>query len=430
MNLRFLRLLYVGVVLGGYGCASEPASPPAPRVTSVGVPNRSNDFASMAADGSVVTLAWAASTDTGTDIFTATSTDGGVSFGSPVRVNHAEGQANANVEQPPRVAFTSERATRQIVVLWSARGEGGTLLLTARSNDEGRTFAAAEPVPGSNAAGNRGWESLTVDSNGRPLVMWLDHRDTAMTAADHSAHQHGGAGAPTETDGAARAQRSQLFVGGLDGSVEARGVTRGVCYCCKTALAAGADGVVYAAWRHVYAGNFRDIAFAMSSDGGRSFTEPVRVSEDEWQIDGCPENGPALAVDGKRVYVIWPTLVRDGERETLKLFLSSTTDGRAFTPRVALPTVDPAYHPQLVRTPDGDLITAWDELTASGRRVRVARGRPDASGAVRFSVTTQGGDTTASNPSLAVSSSGVIAAWTSGTGPASTITVTRLKTKD
>ena len=108
------------------------------------------------------------------------------------------------------------------------------------------------------------------------------------------------------------AQRSKLFFGSLDGAIAPRAITGGVCYCCKTALAVGPDGAIHAAWRHVYAGNVRDIAFTLSRDGGRTFAPPVRVSDDRWVLDGCPENGPALAVDGHdAVHVVWPTLVNE-----------------------------------------------------------------------------------------------------------------------
>ena len=73
---------------------------------------------------------------------------------------------------------------------------------------------------------------------------------------------------------------------------------KGVCYCCKVAMATAADGAIIAAWRHVYAGNIRDIAFTISRDGGRTFAAPQRLSEDRWQLAGCPDDGPALAVDG------------------------------------------------------------------------------------------------------------------------------------
>ena len=103
------------------------------------------------------------------------------------------------------------------------------------------------------------------------------------------------------------AQRSKLYLAALDRSAPPHAVTGGVCYCCKTALAAGDDGSLHMAWRHVSPGSIRDIAFTSSRDGGRTFAAPIRVSEDKWELEGCPDDGPAMAVDHQNhVHIIWP----------------------------------------------------------------------------------------------------------------------------
>jgi hypothetical protein len=412
-SLAMLIALLAAVSLVG-ACARRAEDT---AIAHLGVPGHLNQHVSAASDGeSVVALAWAASSSDGTDIVAAVSVDGGESFSRPVRVNTVERQANVNGEQPPRVAIARGPDGRpSIVVLWTARGEGGTALVTARSTDGGRTFGPTTALPGVTAAGNRGWESLVAGSNDRLFALWLDHRDAAQGRA-HTHHQHGSgpaaAAGPDSTDGAARAQRSQLFVGSLDGAIAPRGIARGVCYCCRTALATGRDGAIYAAWRHVYAGNQRDVAFTQSRDGGRSFAEPVRVSEDGWQLDGCPENGPALSVTASNhVHVVWPTLVRDARGETLRLFHASSRDGRRFTPRVELPTSGAAYHPQIIVLPDGSLLAAWDELAAGKRHVRVARGEPDAGGGFAFALVTGAGELPGAYPALAVTASHAVVAW-------------------
>jgi hypothetical protein len=113
----------------------------------------------------------------------------------------------------------------------------------------------------------------------------------------HEGQDH--TGQAPKTDGAAKAELSKLYFSRLDGSGDPRALTGGVCYCCKTAVAAGPNGSLYAAWRHVYPGNIRDIAFTVSRDNGRTFAAPLRVSDDHWVLDGCPENGPAMAIDGR-----------------------------------------------------------------------------------------------------------------------------------
>jgi hypothetical protein len=406
------------------------AAPPAP-VSLLGVAGRVNEHVSAASDGgSVVALAWSGSADaTGTDIFAAVSTDGGGTFTPPARVNAVDGQANVNGEQPPRVAVVREAGgSRSIVVLWTAKGEDGTVLLSARSTDGGHTFGPSAALPGVQAPGNRGWESMAAADDGRLYAVWLDHRDTArQPGADAGTHHHGDGTSAAAMDGPARAQRSQIFVSAVDGSLAPKSIARGVCYCCKTALTTGPGGSVYAAWRHVYEGNRRDIAFAASRDGGRSFDPPVRVSEDDWQIDGCPENGPALSVDGRdRIHVIWPTLVRGAAGETLRLYHASSLDGRRFTPRAALPVSGAAYHPQLVSTPDGRLIAAWDEVVGGQRQIKAARGEPKADGSVAFTPLPLAAAGRGEYPALTATATDAVMAWTQRAAGETRIAVQRL----
>jgi hypothetical protein len=223
------------------------------------------------------------------------------------------------------------------------------------------------------------------------------------------------------------AQLSKLFFGRLD-AADARPITAGVCYCCKTALAAGPDGALYAAWRHVYPGNLRDIAFAMSRDGGRTFSTPLRVSEDRWELDGCPENGPALAVDlSSRIHVVWPTLVKESGRETLALFYAMSRDGRSFRPRVRIPTAAAAYHAQILALHSGGLMVAWDEAAKGGHEVRFARGTPGADGRATFAAVSDRSGLRGSYPSIAETPRGVIAAWPDTTGSAARIAVLRVQ---
>ena len=317
------------------------------------VQDRANATPSIAADGRFVALVWSATKDGRTDVHASTSRDGGRTFGNPVRVNGVAGQASVSGEQPPRVTLVP-RAGREpsVVVMWTAKLTAGTRLLWSRSDDGGRSFTGATVVPGSDAAGNRGWESIATDRDGRVVAIWLDHRELAASTRTSGAHEHGTHAAANSSpeDGVARAQLSKLFFARLDATGSTRALAGGVCYCCRTSLVVGADGAIAAAWRHVYPGQMRDIAFTLSRDGGRSFTPPVRVSDDRWVLDGCPENGPAIALDGGGVvHVVWPTLIagaRPGSEGTPALFYAMSRDGRAFTPRWRVPTEGTPRHPQ------------------------------------------------------------------------------------
>ena len=59
----------------------------------------------VAAHGSLVAVVWGASAPGKADVFSAISRDGGVTFGSPVRVNAVAGEARVSGEIAPRVAW-------------------------------------------------------------------------------------------------------------------------------------------------------------------------------------------------------------------------------------------------------------------------------------------------------------------------------------
>jgi hypothetical protein len=410
---------------------AEVAAGPPPLTLSV--PGRSSANVSIAADGDLVAVAWGAATESGsTDVYAAVSRDGGGRFADPVLVSGPQAAAQISGEQPPRVTLVPHpTGEHSIVIVWTSKGASGTRLVTARSDDGGKSFGRSTTVQGSEAPGNRGWESIATRADGRVMAAWLDHRETAAPATASAPMHHEGmehTGHAAASDGAARAQLSKLYVGPIDGSEGPRIVTGGVCYCCKTALTATADGALYAAWRHVYAGNLRDIAFSMSRDGGATFSAPLRVSEDQWALDGCPENGPAIAVDAeRRVHLVWPTLVPGaaaGSEPTLGLFYAVSSDGTSFSARQRLTTEGTPYHATIAVNRAGALVAAWDELADGRRRPVYARGSGGAS--PNFVRETIARAPQGSYPVVASTGEGFVLAWTDTTTSPSHIALQRL----
>jgi len=404
--------------------------------TALAIAGRSNATPSIAANGNTVVVAWSATLPTGgaADVFAAVSRDGGRTFGAPSRVNDVDGDARVNGEQPPRVALRESAIT----VVWTTKGANGTRLVQASSADGGRTFTKAQPVPGADAAGNRGWENIAAGTaaaaSGRTLAVWLDHRELAQqdgqVAASHHEHMNtAGSAAAGKPDGVAMAQKSKLYIASLDGAVAPHAITGGVCYCCKTAIAIGADGAVYTAWRHVYPGNIRDIAFAASRDGGRTFAPPVRVSEDKWVLEGCPDDGPAMALSGDgRIHIVWPTLVKEGEEDTIALFYSVSRDGKSFAPRQRIPAEGMPHHPQIAIGRDGTPMLAWDESASGMRRAVAAPVTTDGAGAARLARVVLGDR--AVYPVIAAAADAAVVAWTASAPGGSLVRVATLTMKN
>lgn len=396
MTLRNSTLV-VAVLCGALASA-------APSETTLAINGRSNATPWIAAAGNFVAVAWGATSSGSGDVFMAMSRDGGATFASPVRVNALAGEARISGEIAPRVTL-SPRANQApvITVTYNAKARG-TEIKTTRSVDGGKTFSTPTALQQAGAAGDRGWLASTVDDRGRLHVIWLDHRGLA---SGHDMHK----GAE---DGVAMAQKSGLYYAGPDGTE--RELFKGVCYCCKTAMATGPDGTIYAAWRHVFDGNMRDMAFTLSRDGGQTFRPLTRVNEDGWSIAGCPDDGPAMAVDAKgTVHLVWPT-VKDDRGVIL---YATSTGGKPFSSPVPVQTMGGAKpsHPQIAVDPAGPVTVAWDEVQNGVRRAAIRE-------LGSSSPPTVVGDATA-YPVLASTPSGIVAAWTSGAPNNSRIVVRR-----
>jgi hypothetical protein len=412
--MSLFRRLHFGAVLAVVVFTAHLKAGRAPVAQAAfDISGRTDAYPWIAASGSTIAVVWGASVNGKSDVFAAVSGDGGATFAAPVQVNTVPGEARLGGELPPRVALArrSGASMPEMVVLWTTRGDR-TEIKAARSRDGGRTFAAPVTLQSPDAAGDRGWPAVALDAQARVHAIWLDHRDmAAKPAAAAPAHQPG---APH--DGVAMAQKSSLYYGSLNGSAaHEQRITRGVCYCCKTALSAGAGGSLYAAWRHVYPGDLRDMAFTVSRDGGRSFSPVVRVSEDHWAINGCPDDGPALAADGRNVvHMVWPTVIAGANPEGA-IFYASTADGRSFTPRVRIPTLGGAKptHPQIVIDRSGRVVVAWEEMV-NGRRVAALREvRPASGGTPTFgAIVTISPDGPATYPVLAATEKELVAVWT------------------
>jgi hypothetical protein len=370
-SLMGLAAIAVAASACGRKAASQaPAAVPA--TIKLEVAGRSNAAPSVAAFGKTVAAVWTATANDVSDIYLSTSSDAGVTFAAPVRVNDIEGDARASGEQAARVAIGHGNI---IHVAWPARRDSRSVIRYANSTDGGRTFSPAVTVAGETLSGARGWHALALGYDGAVHAVWLDGRN-AGTMSHGSGHVHGGP-APAAAPMASGGPRQDIFHaswkdwGTDEKDRRARSehlVQANVCFCCKTSVATSGENV-YVAWRHIYPGSLRDIAVARSADNGATFGPPTRVSEDGWKIDACPDDGPALAADGHGgIHIVWPTLV-SGETPRKGIFYSTLADD-AFAPRVRLDAgdADPA-HPQIAADEHLNTAAVWDERFGDARRV-------------------------------------------------------------
>jgi hypothetical protein len=173
-------------------------------------------------------------------------------------------------------------------------------LRVVRSSDRGRTWSAPVMPHAAGTATQHGFVSAVPLGGDRVLLAWLDGVQGAAPAAGASgapAHDHDEEDAPMTLRSIVLTRR------GAAGAVQE--LDASTCSCCQTDMARW-QGRTLLAYRDRSPQEIRDIAFVMRSSSGR-WSAPRVLSRDDWRIEGCPVNGPALAVNDRRLLVAWPT---------------------------------------------------------------------------------------------------------------------------
>jgi hypothetical protein len=289
---------------------------------------------------------------------------------APVRVNPNAGEATAWRGDPPTVKVAPDGT---VYVGWTARFKDsqahGNDLYVSASRDGGRTFEQTVKVNDDGKQVVHGMHSLAIGSDGHIYVAWLDERDVVKPPPSEK-----------KMDGMQKMEHMEanreVFTsfstdGGRTFSPNQR-VAKDACPCCKTALAVSRDGHVFIGWRQVLPGEYRHIAVAASADGGKSFAQPVIVSDDRWMIAACPVSGPALSVgDDNALRVVWYT---EGEKAAPGLYSAESRDGgKTFSESRTFAKGEARGTPLLIVNEKSGSSVIWESDSDGQARVMKAR---------------------------------------------------------
>jgi hypothetical protein len=311
--------------------------------------DRETPAVAVAPDGTVV-LAWASQEKAGDNartLYLARSVDGGTTFETPVawRSVPIYRFTSDNPAKERKMAFSTHvlprlAATRDSLALgWVEAIDGGPAVrfLVALSRDGGTTFAAPVAAHGERAA-RPGFTTLAADAKGGLACGWLSSQQPHFSAW------------PADSDGFTP---ERLVFAGPEG--------KGVCPCCDVAVAVTPEDRAFVAFRNSDAGH-RDIWLARSgpgTGGGTPFAAPIPVSSEPWTFNGCPHDGPSLALLGENLHVAW----MDAHTGTGRVYYTATPVAEpSFHPRPLNPQGSGAQgHPKLAAGGDGTLHAVWDE---------------------------------------------------------------------
>ncbi|HEX6631987.1 MAG TPA: sialidase family protein [Gemmatimonadaceae bacterium] len=266
-----------------------------------------------------------------------------------------------------------------------------------RSTDGGITWTDDVVPHHDGTATEHGFVALWPAAGDTVAAVWLDGRKYAAGAGHDPAH------------GAAGAEMA-LAYGTLapDGSAGTeRMLDARTCDCCQTAAALTARGplVVY---RDRSPTEVRDIAAVRLVDG--EWTAPAVVHADDWHIEACPVNGPAVAAAGERAVVAWFTAARDTARVRVAF---SGDAGASWAAPVRVDGGDPVGRVDVTLLADGSALVLWLERTGGeGAAVRLRRVRPDGTMDEPLTVAASDAARTSGFPRMARSGGWLHLAWT------------------
>jgi hypothetical protein len=387
-------ILGVAALLAGCG-GGEPALEFTPaRVVSQETENGATPMFLATPRGDRV-VAWVSAPDGGADgsLHLSVTPAGAAEPLPDATLRDPLGPIEAHGEAPPQLAADSTGAISALYVVGreipGQRWPVSALRFT-RSTDRGRSWSPPVTVNDGIEFGAHNFHALTAAPDGSLLATWLDAREGKS-----------GVWMSRSMDGGRTWERNRPIY------------TEETCPCCRTAVAVGAGGTIFVAWRAVLPGDVRDVVVSRSEDGGSSWSRPVRARADGWVYPGCPHAGPSLEVDARgALHIGWWT---GKEGEAGVYYARSDDGGRSFTaqPIDVGQHARPA-HVQLALDAHSGVVVAWDDGLREMPRVLVRR---SADGGRSFGPAAElsDPDVAASYPVVAVYGDSVAVAWSQTT---------------
>ena len=252
-------------------------------------------------------VAWAA----GKQVSVARSADGGRSFSPAVAVTPGPQTLDGGADERPQILVDGKgRVTVAYAIFKDTRYNGQ--IFTAVSRDGGATFSAPRSI--TDDGSSQRFINLQQDADGQVFAAWIDKRN--VVTATKAGREFPGA--------------SLAVAWSRDGGEHfepARIAHDNMCECCRLGVLLAAPHSPAVVLRNIFDGE-RDHALLQFAPD-MSVRSLTRVAEDHWKLDACPHHGPSLARDADGAFhAVWFSGggVRQGS-----FYARSTDGGRTFS---------------------------------------------------------------------------------------------------
>lgn len=233
-------------------------------------------------------------------------------------------------------------STNQWAAHWLVRREPGGYaydIRAALSSDGGNSWSEPFTPHTDDTDTEHGFVTIYPDRGGAGML-WLDGRKMVNEYDDNDVGASG------------MTLRAATFNADLAATGETL-LDDLTCDCCQTDVALTSDGPV-AVYRDRTVNEIRDIYISRFEDG--AWQSGNAVSDDNWEIPGCPVNGPVIQAKGEQVAVAWFSAAGDKPRVQVAW---SNDSGRTLSAPVAVADGSLKGHVGAAMLPDGDMVVSW-----------------------------------------------------------------------
>ena len=341
--LTITTLFLVKLPLGSYAAEVTLLESPAAEASSL---------SRVFADGSgVVILSWVESDGKNDSLyFSILSKD---SFSKPQMIASGTDWF-VNWADFPFVITTDQSMTAH----WLQKRDEGTYnydVVAVFRNPETKKWSEPRIIHTDGVSAEHGFVGMLPLSNNRTLISWLDGRNTAGHAS-HDATGHG-SGGMTLRAGIFKANGDTMAEWELDDLV---------CDCCQTSVAMSSGGPVVA-YRNRTESEVRDIFITRLEN--KSWTRPTSVYVDNWEIAGCPVNGPSVAAQKHQVAVGWFSAKDNQPKVNLSL---SNDNGDSFPNTVTVAQQNTNGRVSVAMLESGKVVISWLETAGKSASIKAA----------------------------------------------------------
>jgi hypothetical protein len=151
---------------------------------------------------------------------------------------------------------------------------------------------------------------------------------------------------------------------------------------------------------------------------------PVPVHRDNFKIEGCPVNGPAIAARGKDVVVAWFTAPNEMNRSYLTF---SHDGGKTFGAPVRADDKESLGRVVVALEKSGSAIVGWVESAGQTPQFQIRRVQPNGTRSAAVTVANQSGTR---YPRMALVRDEVVLAWTESEQESSRVKTARAHVGD